>query len=38
MTSQNVAHGQALSMAEVERVMNTEFSLPDGGKVMVDLA
>ena len=23
MTSQNVAHGQALSMAEVERVMNT---------------
>lgn len=38
MTSQNVAHGQALSMAEVERIMNTEFSLPDGGKVMVDLA
>ena len=38
MTSQNVAHGQALSMAEVERIMNTEFSMPDGGKVMVDLA
>lgn len=38
MTSQNVAHGQALSMQEVERIMNTEFSLPSGDKVMVDLA
>lgn len=38
MTSQNVAHGQALSMAEVERVMNTEFRLPSGEKVMVELA
>ena len=38
MTSQNVAHGQALSMAEVERVMNTEFLAPDGGKAMVELA
>lgn len=38
MTSQNVAHGQALSMAEVERVMNTEFSMPSGEKVMVELA
>ena len=38
MTSQNVAHGQALSMAEVERVMNTAFSLPSGEKMMVELA
>lgn len=38
MTSQNVAHGQALSMAEVERVMNTSFSLPSGEKMMVELA
>ena len=38
MTSQNIAHGQALSMAEVERVMNTEFSAPDGKKVLVSLA
>ena len=37
-TSQNVAHGQALSMAEVERVMNTAFSLPSGEKMMVELA
>ncbi len=38
MTSQNVAHGQALSMAEVEWVMNTSFSLPSGEKMMVELA
>ena len=38
MTSQNVAHGQALSMAEVERVMNTELKLPSGEKMMVELA
>ena len=38
MTSQNVAHGQALSMAEVERVMNTAFSMPSGEKMMVELA
>ena len=38
MTSQNVAHGQALSMMEVERVMNTSFSLPSGEKMMVELA
>ena len=38
MTSQNVAHGQALSMAEVERIMNTELSTPSGEKVMVNLA
>lgn len=38
MTSQNIAHGQALSMTEVERVMNTEFSAPDGKKALVSLA
>lgn len=38
MTSQNVAHGQALSLAEIERVMNTAFSLPSGDKLMVELA
>lgn len=38
MTSQNVAHGQALSMGEVERIMNTELTMPTGEKVMVNLA
>jgi phage terminase large subunit GpA-like protein len=38
MTSQNVAHGQATSMAEAERIMNTEFSMPGGEKMVVSLA
>ena len=38
MTSQNVAHGQALSMQEVEGIMNTEFLMPNGERVMVNLA
>lgn len=38
MTSQNIAHGQALSMGELERVMNREFIRPDGEKIMVELA
>lgn len=38
MTSQNIAHGQALSMAEIDKVMNTEFRLPDGDTAMVNLA
>lgn len=38
MTSQNVAHGQALSMGEIARVMNTEFSMPGGEKMVVSLA
>ena len=39
MTSQNVAHGQATSMQEVERIMNTEFTLPGGGdKLVISLA
>lgn len=38
MTSQNVSHGQALSMGEVERIMNTELIMPNGEKVLVNLA
>lgn len=38
MTSQNVAHGQALSMAQVEQIMNMEFSAQNGEKIMVELA
>lgn len=38
MTSQNIAHGQALSMGEVAQVMNTEFVRPDGLRLMVCLA
>lgn len=38
MTSQNVAHGQALSLGEVARIMNTEMAMPNGEKVLVDLA
>jgi Bacteriophage tail assembly protein len=38
MTSQNIAHGQALSTSEVEKIMNKEFTLPGGDKLMVSLA
>ena len=38
MTSQNIAHGQALSMGEVERIMNMEFTMDNGERVMVNLA
>jgi len=38
MTRQNVAHGRALSIAEGERIMNTDFSLPSDEKMMVELA
>lgn len=38
MTSQNISHGQALSMGEVERIMNTELTMPNGEKAMVNLA
>ena len=38
MTSQNISHGKALSMGEVERIMNTELTMPNGEKVMVNLA
>lgn len=38
MTSQNVAHGQALGFDEVERVMNLSYPREDGGAMLVDLA
>ena len=38
MTSQNVAHGQVPSMDVIEQVMNSEFYLPSGEKMMVELA
>lgn len=38
MTSQNIAHGQALSMNEVAQIMNTEFIHPDGQRLVVSLA
>lgn len=38
MTSQNISHGQAISMGEVERIMNTELTMPNGEKAMVNLA
>lgn len=37
-TSQNVAHGQALSLSEVEKIMNMEFSKENGEKMIVDKA
>lgn len=38
LTSQNIAHGQALSFAEIESVMNLEYVREDGGSMVVDLA
>ncbi|MCI2105417.1 MAG: phage terminase large subunit family protein [Intestinimonas sp.] len=38
LTSQNIAHGQALSFGEVEKIMNAEFSHPNGEKMVVNLA
>lgn len=37
LTSQNIAHGQAFSFAEVEKYMNLEYRKPDGTAFMVDL-
>lgn len=37
-TSQNIAHGQALSLSEVENVMNMEFQKENGEKMIVDKA
>ena len=37
LTSQNVAHGQALSFQEVEEVMCKYYSMPDGDERLVDL-
>ena len=38
LTSQNIAHGQALSFAEVERVMNLSYGKEDGSQMVVQLA
>lgn len=38
ITSQNIAHGQAYSFAEVERIMNLEYQKKDGTKMLVELA
>jgi len=37
LTSQNIAHGQAFSFAEVEKYMNLEYRKADGTVFMVDL-
>lgn len=38
MTSQNIAHGQALNFKEVERVMNMEFKKENGEVLLIQLA
>lgn len=38
LTSQNIAHGQALSFKEVEKVMNSEFKKENGEVLLVQLA
>lgn len=37
-TSQNVTHGQVLSFADIERVMNLEYKTEDGRNMTVELA
>lgn len=37
ITSQNVAHGQALSFEEIDRLMNMEYRTEDGDVAMVNL-
>lgn len=38
LTSQNIAHGQAFSFQEVERIMNLEYLMPDSTPIVVALA
>ena len=38
LTSQNIAHGQAFSFAEVEHIMNMQYQRADGEEMIVDLA
>lgn len=38
ITSQNITHGQVLSFAEIEDIMNLEFESEDGRKLLVNLA
>lgn len=35
LTSQNIAHGQAYSFAEVEKIMNLQYTREDGGEPLV---
>lgn len=37
-TSQNITHGQVLSFADIERVMNLEYKTEDGRSIVVELA
>ena len=37
LTSQNIAHGQALSFGEIEQVMNAEYCTPEGEPMLVRL-
>lgn len=37
-TSQDIAHGQVLSFADIEQVMDSEFRTEDGRTMLVDLA
>lgn len=37
MTSQNIAHGQALSFQEIDRIMNLEFMTENGTPMIVNL-
>lgn len=37
-TSQNITHGQVLSFADIEQVMNGEFQTEDGRRMIVNLA
>lgn len=38
LTSQNIAHGQAFSFAEITRIMNLEYHTPSGNPFLVALA
>lgn len=38
LTSQNIAHGQAFSLSEAERVMNLQYTKEDGTPMVVQLA
>lgn len=37
LTSQNIAHGQALGFQDIERIMNLPFEKPDGTQMIVNL-
>ncbi len=37
-TSQNIAHGQAFSLKEIERIMNLKYTMADGTEMIVNLA